>query len=87
MVQEVLDRGYVTLREVEEVCDTGRRDRSTLEAQMREKWRAFVEDQVSSRAMADLPAPDTMKRIGRAREGGPTQLDPLRALGLGQPDA
>lgn len=81
MIQEFLDRGYVTLREVEEVCDTGRRDRSTLEAQMREKWNAYVNDQVSSRAMADLPAPETMKRIERAK-GEPGRVDSLGLLGL-----
>ncbi len=86
LIQEFLDRGYVTLVEVEEVGSPDTKNRTTLEAQMREKWRAFVEDQVSSSVMADLPAGTGLPRIERARNEGLKKLGALEALGLPRGD-
>lgn len=67
IVQEFLDRGYVTLGEVDDVADPDQRDRSTLEAQMREKWKAFAAEVVDFRVLSLMGTSADVARLERAR--------------------
>lgn len=91
LIREWITAGYLTWPEIEDLTDTERRDRATLEAQARDKWKAFVSRVIQSRAMvvAGIDAPPTMRAVteGRdedARRGWLQKPDLVAALTRGQ---
>lgn len=76
LVREFIAEKYVTWDEVETV---GKGGATTLEAQMRTKWEAFIHRAAESRVLAAVDAPAGMQRIEAARSederrGGPRRL-------------
>lgn len=84
LVREFVSQGYVTWGEVELVA-LG--NATTLESQMREKWRAFAARAVESRAIGTIDGPSTLLRLSQAAaEDAPRRPNDGKRHGLKTPD-
>lgn len=83
LVREFIDEKFVTWAEVDKIGEAlGDSATSTLESQVREKWKAFASRAVESRVLASIEAAPDLARLEQARdEDEPRRQQQRGALG------